>query len=305
MLLKDFIAESAKILEPLYGPEEARSVVMVLCEDCLGTRNYTHIVNPGYEIDQGRLPVLEAAMKRLESGEPVQYVLGYADFSGFRFAVSPSVLIPRPETEQLCRIAGESVGRRRRMMSAFGRNGVKVLDLCTGSGCLAWSLSLMYPGTRVLGVDISPDALNVASKQDFKADMKKTGSIRPAFLQADILELAAGADIPEDMAKWGGFDIIVSNPPYVRESEKALMRKNVCDFEPGLALFVPDEDPLKFYGAIAVLAERLLNDSGAGFVEINEAFGTETARIFKDRGFVNVETVRDFCGKNRFVKFMK
>ena len=105
--------------------------------------------------------------------------------------------------------------------------------------------------------------------------------------------------------KWGGFDILVSNPPYVRDSEKAVMRKNVCDFEPGTALFVPDSDPLVFYRAIAVWAGMALVDGGAGFVEINEAFGPETKQVFQKEGFSNVEVSNDFCGKNRFVKFIK
>lgn len=304
MLLKDFISGSVRGLEPLYGREEAKSLVLMLCEACLGTKSYTHIVNPEYSIDISRQAELDAAMKRLETGEPVQYVLGYADFAGYRFRVTPSVLIPRPETEQLFRIAGESVARRLRMKSAFGRSGVKVLDLCTGSGCLAWSLALSYPAARVLAADISQEALDVASGQNFKSEMKKTGAVRPEFTRADVLDTDA-AGLTEPMARWGGFDVLVSNPPYVRDSEKSLMRKNVCDFEPGIALFVPDEDPLVFYRAIALWAGKALVDGGAGFVEINEAFGPETRQVFREEGFTDAELVKDFCGKNRFVRFTK
>lgn len=305
MLLKDFISGSVQELEPLYGQEEAKSIVLMLCEAVLDTKSYTHIVNPEYTVDGNRLPELEAAMKRLQTGEPVQYVLGYTDFAGYRFKVNPSVLIPRPETEQLFRISGESVARRRRMMSAFGKNGVRVLDLCTGSGCLAWSLALAYPGTRVLGTDISQEALDVASWQDFKSELKKSGAVRPEFIQADVLVQDDSSPLHHAVEKWGGFDILVSNPPYVRDSEKAVMRKNVCDFEPGTALFVPDSDPLVFYRAIAVWAGMALVDGGAGFVEINEAFGPETKQVFQKEGFSNVEVSNDFCGKNRFVKFIK
>ena len=199
----------------------------------------------------------------------------------------------------------DSIGRRRRMRSAFGTTAVKVLDLCTGSGCLAWSLALSSPGTQVLAVDISPEALATAEGQDFKAELKKTGAVRPVFLRSDILDTGDGTPLSGAVAEWGQFDILVSNPPYVRDSERAVMRKNVLEFEPGLALFVPDSDPLKFYRAIAVWAGRSLSDGGACFVEINEAFGPETRKLFSGSGFSNVEVLTDFCGKNRFVKFIK
>ena len=305
MLLKEYIAGSVQGLASVYGPEEARSVVLMLCEAYLGTRNYTHIVNPDFVIGEDSLEKLDSAMERLKTGEPIQYVLGYADFAGFRFMVDSSVLIPRPETEQLYRAASDSIGRRRRMRSAFGTTAVKVLDLCTGSGCLAWSLALSSPGTQVLAVDISPEALATAEGQDFKAELKKTGAVRPVFLRSDILDTGDGTPLSGAVAEWGQFDILVSNPPYVRDSERAVMRKNVLEFEPGLALFVPDSDPLKFYRAIAVWAGRSLSDGGACFVEINEAFGPETRKLFSGSGFSNVEVLTDFCGKNRFVKFIK
>lgn len=305
MLLKDFISGSSKDLESLYGSEEARSVVMLLCSELLGTKNYTHIVDPGYQIEKNRLPALEAAMARLRDGEPVQYVLGYSDFYGYRFHTDPSVLIPRPETEQLCKMAIEEASRRKRMRSAFGDNEVRVLDLCTGSGCIAWTMALSVPGTEVTAVDVSEKALETASSQDFKAEIKKAGAMRPVFRCCDVLTQDFSADGWEKDGWNGGFDIIISNPPYVRESEKALMRRNVCDYEPGLALFVPDEDPLVFYRAIASWAEAVLVPGGAGFVEINEAFGDETAAVFSGRGFSNVSVVNDFCSKNRFVRFTK
>lgn len=305
MLLKDFISGSVGGLESLYGHEEAKSVVFMLCEACLGTKSYTHIIEPGYEIPKEKQPFLDAAMKRLETGEPIQYVLGYADFAGFRFKVDPAVLIPRPETELLYRMSGEAVARRMRMIAAYGRTGVKVLDLCTGSGCIAWPLALSYPGTKVVGVDISEAALGIARGQDFGRTVKKSGASEPLFVQADVLSVSDDDSLPDEICRMGKFDVLVSNPPYVRESEKSLMRKNVCGFEPELALFVPDDDPLKFYRAIALWAGMVLADGGSGFVEINEAFGPQTARLFMDSGFLNVGTVKDFCGKNRFVRFTK
>ena len=190
-------------------------------------------------------------------------------------------------------------------LDAFGRKDVKVLDLCTGSGCIAWTLALSCPGCRVMGVDISEGALRTADGQDFGGEIKRTGALKPVFIREDVLALAEDGPLPDAVAGWGGFDILVSNPPYVRDSERAMMRRNVCDFEPGLALFVPDEDPLKFYRSIAVWAKLALVDGGAGFVEINEAFGEQTAALFRGAGFRNVGAVKDFCGKNRFVRFTK
>lgn len=305
MLLKEYIAGSSQDLASVYAPEEARALVMMLCEAYLGTRNYTHIVNPDYSVDKESQARLDAALQRLKAGEPIQYVLGYADFYGFRFKVTPSVLIPRPETEQMCRLAMNSVGRKKRMRSAFGDAEVKVLDLCTGSGCLAWSIALSAPGVKVLAVDVSDDALAVAESQDFKAEIKKSGAVAPTFLKADVLSVEEDGALPEEVSSWGQFDILVSNPPYVRESEKAQMRKNVLDYEPSLALFVSDDDPLVFYRAIAAWAEKALASGGRGFVEINEAFGPETRKLFVEKGFSNVELITDFCGKNRFVKFFK
>ena len=305
MLLKDFISGSVSDLEALYGPDEAKSIVLMLCEALLGTRSYTHIIEPGYEIAAGKRASLDAAMQRLKEGEPLQYVLGYAHFSGFMFRVDPSVLIPRPETELLCRMSGEALDMKRRRLDAFGRKDVKVLDLCTGSGCIAWTLALSCPGCRVMGVDISEGALRTADGQDFGGEIKRTGALKPVFIREDVLALAEDGPLPDAVAGWGGFDILVSNPPYVRDSERAMMRRNVCDFEPGLALFVPDEDPLKFYRSIAVWAKLAMVDGGAGFVEINEAFGEQTAALFRGAGFRNVGAVKDFCGKNRFVRFTK
>jgi release factor glutamine methyltransferase len=173
---------------------------------------------------------------------------------------------------------------------------IRILDLCTGSGCIAWTLALEIPGAEVIAVDISDGALEVASSQDFSEEMARTGAIAPRFIKADVL-----ADPLEDI---GQFDIIVSNPPYVMDSEKALMRSNVLDHEPHLALFVPDHDPLIFYRAVARWTDALLAPGGFGIVEINEALGQETAQIYTDN-YDSVEVVSDLSDRHRFVKFNK
>lgn len=305
MLLKDFISGSVKDLERFYSTEESRTAVMMLCEEILGTKNYTHIVEPGYEVDKAKEPELHAAVERLQSGEPVQYVLGHAEFYGRTFNVNPSVLIPRPETEQLCRSVSDEASRLKRMRSAFGGRNVRVLDLCTGSGCIAWSVSLSVPGTEVVAADISEEALETAANQDFRSEIKKTDAKKPYFVKADVLSGPDSDQAKELFPDGSKFDIIVSNPPYVLEKEKIMMRKNVLDYEPAMALFVPDDDPLLFYRAIALWAERLLSEGGAGFVEINEAFGLQTAELFRAAGFSDVVTVKDLNNRDRFVKFTK
>jgi release factor glutamine methyltransferase len=294
MLLADFIREGTRSLGSLYPEREAHSIVLMLCEALLGTRSYTHIVEPGTEVEPGAVPALEAALERLLAGEPVQYVTGFAEFCGFRFRVTPDVLIPRPETEQLVREAVGEISRLRGMRST----PVRVLDLCTGSGCIAWSVALLAPGTEVVGVDVSDAALSVARGQDFSDELKSTGAVAPLFVKADILDTEQ--DFP-----YGVFDLVLSNPPYIMESEKTLMRGNVLDFEPALALFVPDGDPLLFYRAVAEWSRRFLAPDGKGISEINERIGDPTAEVFRAAGYPHTVVVDDIFDRNRFVKYSK
>ena len=282
MLLSDFIRDGAARLETLYPSPEARGLVLMLCEELLGTTRYTHIVEPDTPVPEERFAELEDCLQRLCAGEPVQYVLGVAEFCSHRFAVGPGVLIPRPETELL---VAEAVRTLREMDL---ERAPKVLDLCTGSGCIAWSIALEIRDAEVIGIDLSETALSYARNQ-FPAGA-------PLFLQADVLDT-------EQEFPCGPFDLIVSNPPYVRESERALMRPNVLEHEPPMALFVPDDDPLRFYRAIARWAQRFLRPGGVGIVEINEALGEETAAVFRDAGFENVKILPDFYKKTRFISF--
>ncbi len=278
MLLSQFIRESTAALEALYPPQEAKGLVVRLDEHILGVSSYAHIVEPGLEVPADKLPALSAALGRLLAGEPLQYVLGVQEFCGRPFRVSPSVLIPRPETEQLVQEAEKGL-----------RPGMQVLDLCTGSGCIAWTLALDVPGCSVTAVDISEDALEVARGQF----PEPAG---PLFIQADVL------DVPEAFPG-APFDLIVSNPPYIRESEKARMHRNVLEHEPELALFVPDSDPLLFYRAISLWARRFLSPRGRCIVEINEELGEETAALFA--GFGRVRVIRDLFSRERFVAVEK
>lgn len=284
MLLAEFIRESVPALEKLYPSPEARGLVLMLCEERLGVRSYTHIVEPLFEIPEAALSGLKADMSRLAAGEPIQYVLGYTEFCGRKFKVGPSVLIPRPETGQL-------VDESLKLLAAMGRPA-KVLDLCTGSGCIAWSVALGAPGVSVTATDISEPALALARSQ---FEDVSSGANAPEFVCSDLL--GGCREI------CGCFDLLLSNPPYVMEKEKAAMRCNVLEHEPGIALFVPDDDPLLFYRALASVSLRLLDSSGTGIVEINEALGPETAAVFEAAGYKKTEILRDIFGKDRFVRF--
>lgn len=286
MLLSELIRIGSDMLVDLYPEREASGMVFAYMESSAGTKRYTHIVEPQYQIADDLAEKCVSDFRRMASGEPLQYVLNEAWFYGRRFNVTPDVLIPRPETEILCRTILTDLpdGRVQR-----------ILDLCTGSGCIAWTLALEMPGAEVIGIDISDGALKVAENQDFSEEMSHTGAIKPRFIKADVLSQ------PSDGL--GKFDIIVSNPPYVMESEKAMMRSNVLEHEPHLALFVPDDDPLIFYRAVAQWALHLLNPGGFGMVEINEALAAETEEIFRNLNFSKVRTVRDLNDKDRFVTF--
>lgn len=288
MLLKELINKGTETISAQYPEGEAKEMVYAFLEHHLGTKRHTHIVEPAYEVTDEKALQAVAAFDRMAAGEPMQYVAGMADFYGRQFHVTPDVLIPRPETEILCR----SVIDRK---AAYPKNP-KVLDLCTGSGCIAWTLALEMPGAEVTAVDISDGALEVASAQDFSEELSRTSALAPRFIKADVL---AEPSLTQQ------YDILVSNPPYVMDKEKALMRTNVLDHEPHLALFVSDDDPLIFYRAIARWAQALLKPDGYCIVEINEALGSETAQVYIDAGFHDVELIRDLSDRDRFVSFRR
>ena len=300
MLLAEFVKAGTKALESLYPQKEARSIVLMLCEEVLGTENYTHIVEPEFKIDDKKLPELEAAMERLKKMEPVQYVLGHTEFYGRTFKVDPAVLIPRPETELLCRDAIKLGMRVYRMRSPYGKNAepVRILDLCTGSGCIAWTMALSIPGSRVTAVDISDAALEVAAGQDFASELKSKETFKPEFMKADVLD-------SEQEIELGPFDMVLSNPPYIMESEKEDMRRNVLEYEPESALFVPDDDPLLFYRAIARWSQRFMSPEGVGLSEVNESLARQTETVFKAAGYAHTEIVRDLSDKNRYLIYHK
>lgn len=275
MRLADFQAKAIKDLAGIYPEQEARSIVSMLLQERLGLPSYAPVTEPDREIETEQL---EEDLERLLNNEPVQYVLGYAEFYGRRFKVTPDVLIPRPETEELIEAVLKS--------PVTADHDPRILDLCTGSGCIAWTLALEIPDATVVGVDISPKALAIARRQ--------FSDPRVSFRRADVLK--PGFPIK------GPFDIIVSNPPYITESERADMRCNVLDYEPGLALFVPDDDPLLFYKALAKHAAILLAENGLGLFEANDRFCAEIAALLSPI-FAEVKVLKDISGRDRFVSF--
>lgn len=287
MLLKELINHATRTLSGLYPESEAREMVLAYLCDTLGIRKHTHILEPSYEVEEKMVERAVCDFERMAGGEPLQYVTGKAPFYGRIFHVTPATLIPRQETELLCRMA----------VGAVALKPSRILDLCTGSGCIAWTLALELPESEVVAVDLSEEALEVASSQDFSEEISRTGASVPNFFKADVLAA------PEQSLSRRSFDLILSNPPYVMDKEKSQMRPNVLEHEPHMALFVPDHDPLVFYRAVAEWAASLLSDNGCGIVEINESLGARTADVFRNAGFSEVQVLKDLNEKDRFVRF--
>ena len=282
-------------LTPLYDAGEAQAIVRTVLDVEYGMTLTDIICGKVNELSSDEERNLEEIIIRLQNGEPVQYVLGEADFAGRTFHVEPGVLIPRPETAELCQWIEENVS------SLEADESKQILDICTGSGCIAITLGLTILNSEVTGWDISEDALRIAQGN---MEMLKAGNVRIEY--QDALMLPEAAEISEaaepDSALAKNWDIIVSNPPYICEKEKADMEKNVLEHEPSIALFVPDEDPLKFYRAIAEYASSALKSEGALYFEINPIYEKETREMLEELGFKDIETKEDAFGKKRMMK---
>lgn len=269
-------------LLPSYDEREARAVVSWLLDVVFGW-SQTDIVCGVLDRLQGSdLVRLQSMMNRLQDGEPVQYVAGMADFGSRQFHVAPGVLIPRPETFELCQWIARCAQSLCRPSSSLS-----VLDIGTGSGCIACTLARELPHSEVSAWDISEKALQIARKN---AEM--TGSIVQFRLQDALTP-------PHDTGRW---DIIVSNPPYICEHERQQMERRVFDHEPSLALFVPDDDPLRFYRAIGSYALEALKPHGSLFFELNAAYASDAARLMEEIGFRHVDPHNDQYGRPRFLK---
>ena len=314
-------------LTPLYDAGEAQAIVRTVLDVKYGMTLTDIICGKVNEISADEERKLEEIIIRLQKGEPVQYVLGEADFAGRPFHVEPGVLIPRPETAELCQwiekdmagISTVSSGDSSEDSSGNSPQATddarRILDICTGSGCIAITLGLNIPNSEVTGWDISEDALRIAQGN---VEMMKARNVRIEYQDALALRKAAETDNekmkvnddkevvkPKGEAKTPStqkWDLIVSNPPYICEKEKADMEKNVLEHEPSLALFVPDEDPLKFYRAIAEYASSALKSGGALYFEINPIYEKETREMLLKLDFKDIETKEDAFGKKRMMR---
>lgn len=284
-----------------FPQREAEQLIRILLEDLFGIDWNQQLMNPDLRIDEHQHYQLSEAVKRLLAGEPVQYVTGMARFNDLLLKISPALLIPRPETEELvqniCSVslpchsnAGKCVG----LESMEGgpqlpKFPIRIWDIGTGSGCIAIALAKQFPHAEVIAFDVSEEALQIA-----KENAESNGA-KVTFVHDDVLN-------PTSDYFNQPVDLVVSNPPYVCDSERAAMEANVLDWEPEKALFVPDDDPLRFYRQILALAKNQLNPFGQVWFEINEQMGEEMLSLCHEMGFSNAEVLEDFAGKPRFVK---
>lgn len=281
--VRDIVSLFHEELDALYGRGEVECFVGMLFEAYLGWDRVRLLLGKEETIDQSDLLKFHWALEDLGRQRPIQHIIGYTDFCGCRIEVGPDVLIPRPETEEMM----EWIVRQPSLLEGRQGGATRILDLCTGSGCIAIALKKAFPQAAVTAVDISGEALAVARRN---AANNGTGI---AFLQADLLS-------PQFPPPDSRYSVIVSNPPYVRDSERTRMQRNVLDYDPALALFVPDDDPLRFYRAIAQLARQSLTKDGLLVVEINESLSEETCALLRRHSFLPT-LHRDFRSKPRWI----
>ncbi|MEI7498813.1 MAG: peptide chain release factor N(5)-glutamine methyltransferase [Bacteroidota bacterium] len=266
-----------------YYPEnEIMQILYILFEAFMGWPKTKVHLSFDSEIPENEMRAFKHALDELKSGKPIQYILGRTVFNGSKLIVNESVLVPRPETEELCLIIKSD--HRLKPYHKFS-----ILDIGTGSGCISIDLKRYFPDSSVTGIDSSPAAIEIA-----KTNAGNNGC-EISFIKSDILN-------DDDNLKLALFDVIVSNPPYVLESEKQFMHRNVIDFEPESALFVPDNNPLLYYRAIADFAREHLTPQGLLFFEINEKYGEDICRLLLSFGFEKAEVLIDINGKDRFVR---
>jgi release factor glutamine methyltransferase len=288
MKIKDYRAQFIQELSPIYGQGEAESFFYLILEEKQKLKRIDLALNPDLTFSTDEIQVWNTIVEQLQQEIPVQYLLGKTSFYGLDFEVNADVLIPRPETEELVDWIIQSTKYQVRGTKLEDvRRIIKILDIGTGSGCIAIALAKNITNAQVFAIDVSEKALATAQKN------AEINAVKVTFVEKNILET-------DDLSEH--FDIIVSNPPYVRELEKKEIKKNVLDNEPYLALFVKDNDALVFYKKIAELAQKKLSQNGQLFFEINQYLGEETVELLKKMGFKNIELRKDIYGNNRMIK---
>lgn len=283
MSIRELTHKITQTLQPLYDEREAAAVAYVYVCAKLGMERYEISLRGNELVDESLEAGIQRDIERLAEGCPVQYVLGETEFYGLPFEVSPAVLIPRQETEELVQMVAEQ-GKGR---------GVSIWDVGTGSGCIAVSLAKLLPDAQVFATDISEEALSVARRNAHRNGVEVT------FARHDMRD---AEHLPFGDRR---FDIIVSNPPYIPASDRNSMHRNVTDYEPSLALFVPDDDALWCYDAVARLGRLALNPGGKIYVETYHDFHKGLTALFQQSGFMNVQSIRDLNGRLRFVSTSK
>ena len=283
MILKEFKLFFNEALSAIYPKTEIDSFFFILMEEKLKLQRIDTVLKPDYLITEKNLIDLKNIVKRLQKEEPIQYIIGTTEFYGLPFLVDKNTLIPRPETEELVSWVIEEVAK----LQSNTVTKLSILDIGTGTGCIPISLAKNLPKATITAVDISSKALEIAKKN---AQLNK---VTINFIELDILTTKS---LPQE------FDVIVSNPPYVRELEKEEIKNNVLKNEPQLALFVADENPLIFYNKIAYLAKQQLSKNGMLFFEINQYLGKETVNMLAKKGFKNIQLKKDLFGNDRMIK---
>ncbi len=277
--MKRIITRINERLGSCYTAGEVSALTRIIAMELLGVSQMAYFLKDNITLTAEQEALLDNAIERLKKQEPIQYILGYSDFCDLRFKVTPATLIPRPETSELVEwITSEATGKE------------SILDIGTGSGCIAVSLAHKLPQSKVTAWDISNEALAVASENS-----KENGQT-VTFEQVDILAYEPTGE---------QFDIIVSNPPYIKENEKEAMHSNVLDWEPHTALFVPDSDPLLFYRTIAEKGLTILKPGGRLYFEINRAHGKETMEMLAALGYTGIELRKDFADNDRMIRAVK
>ena len=283
MILKEFKLFFNEALSAIYPKTEIDSFFFILMEEKLNLQRIDTVLKPDYLITEKNLIDLKTIVKRLQKEEPIQYIIGTTEFYGLPFLVDKNTLIPRPETEELVTWVLDEI----KVLTNNKITELSILDIGTGTGCIPISLAKNLTSLNISAIDISPEALLIAKQN---AILNK---VTIAFIELDIL---GAKSLPQK------YDVIISNPPYVRELEKEEIKNNVLENEPHLALFVADENPLIFYNKIADLAKQQLSKNGMLFFEINQYLGKETVNMLAEKGFKNIQLKKDLFGNDRMIK---
>jgi len=290
MILREFRIYFSTELSSIYPKTEIDTFFFLLIEEYLDLNRIDTVLNPDFKIGEEKLSLLKSALVRLKQEIPIQYIIGKTEFFGYPFLVDGNTLIPRPETEELVEWIIKEISN----LKSLGATKLSILDIGTGTGCIPISLAKNILNATISAIDVSAATLKIAKQNAV------LNSVDINFIETDILKIASLNKLTQSQNIL--FDVIVSNPPYVRELEKVEIQNNVLENEPHLALFVSDENPLIFYDKIADFFKKHLSENGILFFEINQYLGKETITMLKQKGFQNIELRKDLFKNDRMIK---